>query len=332
MRSEPYFLAPFAVEEVRSLMDAAAEFKLPQIPKRERAPDRGDVAIVEVMGPLVRRDDGFSMTLGLSSYEDIINQVNHAVEASAAIVLVIDSPGGIAVGALRCAEVIAAAAKEIPVISVVDGLCASAGYFLAAGSTSIIASPDSWIGSVGSIMELRSFAEMERNMGIETTIITTGEYKSAGNPSEPMAGHVRDYFAGLNEKTGQHFSDHVAKHRKLSKQQRQEIEAAKVYTADDAMKVGLIDGVAFADDVIKSIYTGGNPRSARGVASLMGPVQRDVSYRRSQGNATRNDTELAAATFWEAVDKAQNDRQCTRADAMRLAAAKHPGLAAIAIK
>lgn len=315
MKSEPYFLAPFAVEEVNALIDAANGFKVPKLPKRERGSSHNDVRVIEVMGPLVRRQTWMAEILGWTTYEETIRSIEAAVNdaQTAAIVLVIDSPGGIASGCLECAEAVSRASKEKPVIAMVDGVGTSAAYFIASGATKIIAAPDSWIGSIGTVFELRNFAELERRMGIETTVITTGDFKAAGHRSHPMTEPVRDYFAGLVEKMGQHFTEHVSKFRKLSESQRKEVTSAKVYTADDAQRLGLIDGVGFTAEVIDTLLnrTTDDPRQVgHSLATVMANLQFDrmeAARQESQGEE-----------FWDAVDLEQDQRGCTRAEAMRV--------------
>ncbi|MCO8121463.1 S49 family peptidase [Stieleria sp. TO1_6] len=318
MKSEPYFLAPFAVGEVQSLLDAASQFKLPNIKQRETRSQQSGVAVVDIAGPLSRRATWMTELLGLATYEDLTRQVEYATsDASVSvIVLAIDSPGGLASGCLQCAQSIANAAKQKPVVAVIDGIGASAAYFLASGATTIIAAPDSWTGSIGSVFELKSFAELERRVGIQTEVIVTGSMKAAGHPSQPITESVKQYFGDLVGKLGQHFVDHVAKYRRLKPEQMREIEAAKIYSADDAESVGLIDGVGFLSDVLKAIDN--KPTSGSDINAVLYSTLMRIDDHRQQLNARQHATSDASEAFWEEVDEAQRQSDCTRAQAIAI--------------
>lgn len=256
MQSEPWFLAPTAAAELNDRIETAKKRSMPKSVRRKVSHDK-DVAIVPVVGPLVRSSDFLSTLLGLSTYEQTINELRYAEknERIGGIVLHIDSPGGTASGCQRVAEVVEEVNRTKPVVAVCDGYMCSAAYYIASASSFITASPDALVGSIGTVMELQNAAKLLERIGIETNLISTGEFKTAGHPSAPLTDEHREYFEGIISDLGQHFASHVIKHRRLSGESQKEVLSAKVFVGQKAVDIGLIDAVAYPEETIKSMVT-----------------------------------------------------------------------------
>ncbi len=112
---------------------------------------RGDTAIIPITGPIFRRANLFTEVSGATSVEILAQDLETAAldESIARIVLEIDSPGGQATGIADLAAMIRDASHIKPVVAYVDGMAASAAYWLAAAATSIVTSPTGLLGSIG---------------------------------------------------------------------------------------------------------------------------------------------------------------------------------------
>lgn len=116
---------------------------------------RDGVAILQVEGPLVRRADLFSEMSGASSVGTLAQDFAQAISAPnvGAVLLVIDSPGGEVTGIHEFAQQIAAArAGDTPVWAYVEGLGASAAYWLASAADRIVVDATAGLGSIGVVM------------------------------------------------------------------------------------------------------------------------------------------------------------------------------------
>lgn len=115
---------------------------------------RDGVAIVPIIGPIVRRADFFSLASGGTSTATIAQDLTRALDDPAvdAILLEIDSPGGEATGIHELAAMLYDARGRKPITAYVEGLGASAAYWIASAADAIVASATAGLGSIGAVM------------------------------------------------------------------------------------------------------------------------------------------------------------------------------------
>jgi ClpP class serine protease len=113
------------------------------------------MAVVPVRGLLTPNAYRLEKYLGWTTYHGLADTMAElsANEDVATIVLEIDSPGGMVLGAEAAVEAIKAAAAVKPVYALVHPLAASAAYWLASQATEISLTPGSWVGSVGTMVQ-----------------------------------------------------------------------------------------------------------------------------------------------------------------------------------
>lgn len=118
---------------------------------------RDGVAVIDITGPIVRYADFFSEVSGAASVETLALDFQRALDDPAvdAILLNIDSPGGEVTGIHDFGEQIHAARGIKPVWAFVEGLGASAAYWLASATQHIVADPTAALGSIGVVMSVR---------------------------------------------------------------------------------------------------------------------------------------------------------------------------------
>ncbi len=207
------------------------------------------IAVVSVRGVLARHADqvnGLCMPRG-RSYETIGSQLLAARDAGArAAVLRIESPGGIAIGAQECAEVIASVrADGLPVYAYVDGYAYSAGYYLAAACDEIVlSSRAASTGSIGTVMALWDRSEAATRAGMRRVVLRSGPRKALGQDGEQIDEEV---IADLQERIDSffsHFRGHVLAGRNLTPEQLDPVADGRVLDAEPAIAAGLADAVA----------------------------------------------------------------------------------------
>jgi ClpP class serine protease len=115
---------------------------------------RDSVAIIEVVGPIVRRADMFSDISGATSAEWLARDLTVALKDTMveAILLAVDSPGGEVTGINELAQMVFAARSQKPIWAYVEGLGASAAYWVASAAEQIIIDPTADLGSIGVVM------------------------------------------------------------------------------------------------------------------------------------------------------------------------------------
>jgi protease-4 len=168
-----------------------------------------------------------------------------------AIVLDIDSPGG---GVTASDEIYARINQsrenhKKPIVTTIGALGASGGYYIACASDYIFAQHTSLTGSIGVIMPSYNVHELAEKWGItENTITSDGAtYKNAGSWMQPEKPQDREYFQSLINQMFDRFKKVVEDSRKSKlKSNITTIANGKIYTSEEAKKLGLIDDINYA--------------------------------------------------------------------------------------
>lgn len=174
-----------------------------------------------------------------------------------AILLRIESPGSTAGSAEALANEIDLFKKEFPKPLVVlsENICASGAYYIAACSDYIIASPSTFIGSIGTQIpyqfKLKEFIEQFK---IQYQVIKAGDYKTVTDPFSDTTPEQNAYLQELAEDSYRNFVEHVAKHRSgISISQKNEWANGKIFTGTQALSLGLIDSLGSRSTAVKKI-------------------------------------------------------------------------------
>jgi len=240
------------------------------------------VAVIEVSGSLVNRASGMEAQSGLTSYEQLGNEILDAATDPQVrgILLRFDSYGGEANGAWDVASLIEEAARMKPVWASVDDWALSAGYLLASATDRIWVTRTGGVGSVGIIAMHLDQSGFDAANGLRYTTIFAGERKNDFNPHEPLSTEARDVLvAEVNRLYGM-FVDAVARRRSLSADDVRGTEAGILY-GEDGVARGFADRVgtfrdalaAMTESLSKPKFTkGGTPLSETTQAAASPPV------------------------------------------------------------
>lgn len=188
------------------------------------------------------------------SSESIVRQLKKYSDDKSikAIVLRINTPGG---GVAASQEIYEAVKKTRDggkaVIISISSLGASGGYYVACGGTMIMADAGSLVGSIGVIIQLMNIKQLAEKIGIEETIIKSGELKDAGNPFRDLNEKDKQYFQEIVDDSYDQFLEVVSKERKMDKEKLREYANGRVFTGRQAKEIGLIDSLGTYEDAIR---------------------------------------------------------------------------------
>jgi len=219
----------------------------------------GEVAVIPISGPLMKRRSFFSFLFGGSTYLDISRAINAALndDQIGAIMLAIDSPGGTISGVEAVSDLIFEARKQKPIIAYSDGLLASAAYWIGSAAEVIVADKTARIGSIGVLMIHTDYSKADEKRGIKETYITAGRYKAIGNNSEPLSSEAREYIQSELDYIYSIFVDTVARNRDVETEKvLSDMADGKIFIGSQAKDAGLIDRI-------------GNYSEAAGIAASM---------------------------------------------------------------
>lgn len=217
--------------------------------------EKARVRVIPIHGVLTKRGNFFSDVSGMQSMELIHRDVKAAMDDPTidAIVLDIDSPGGTVNGTQELAQLVRQARAEKEVVAVANGQMASAAYWIGSAADEIFATANTTdVGSIGVVSMHSDFSARDEKEGIKRTYVATGKYKAAGNDAEPLGEDAKAYIQSLMDGVHTAFVDSVAKARGVDVAEvRDKWADGKVFLADEAIQMGMIDGILSLDDAIK---------------------------------------------------------------------------------
>lgn len=211
------------------------------------------MAVIPVHGVLLNR---FSSCWGFATgYNFIRAQMNAALADDDVDLIVYDvnSPGGDAAGCFELTEEIRASRAVKPSIAIIDDLAASGGFAIAAAPTRTIATNSSSVGSIGVYRMTVDVREADAKEGIKFDFITSegDDFKLAGSPHVEMTDEIRQWFQdAVNTRKDDFVADIIAS-RGMSDEDIRATKA-KVYRAQDALALGMIDGVSTPTEAVSA--------------------------------------------------------------------------------
>ncbi len=167
-----------------------------------------------------------------------------------AIILRIDSPGG---GTAASQEIYREIEKTVPqkkVVASMGNVAASGGYYVTLAANKIVANPATLTGSIGVILDLPNFKELLKKIGVSQETVKSGPYKDIGSPVREMTPEERQLLQGVIDNVYQQFIEVVVKGRKLSREQVERIADGRVFTGEQAKRLGLIDELGSFEDAV----------------------------------------------------------------------------------
>ncbi|WDZ97819.1 S49 family peptidase [Herbaspirillum sp. WKF16] len=179
-----------------------------------------------------------------------------AAADSVGVILKINSPGGSPVQAGMINDEITRLRKEYPkkpIYVVVEEVCASGGYYIAAAADRIYVNKASLIGSVGVLMDGFGFTGLMDKLGVERRLLTAGENKSFLDPFSPQSAKQREYAQAMLEEIHQQFIEVVRQGRGTRLKETPETFSGLVWTGSKAVELGLADGYGTVDSVARDV-------------------------------------------------------------------------------
>jgi protease IV len=233
------------------LLLAAASFGWIQSPESVGAVRH--TAVIEI--------DGVIEAGGEVDADAVIGALRSAFKdtATAGVIVRINSPGGSPVQAGLISDEILrlrAANPETPLYAVIEEICASGGYYVAAAADRIYVDKASLVGSIGVLMDGFGFTGAMEKLGVERRLLTAGENKGFLDPFSPLADTQREHARKMLGVIHQQFIDTVRKGRGDRLKESPDLFSGLVWTGATSIELGLADELgslrSVARDVIKA--------------------------------------------------------------------------------
>ena len=140
---------------------------------------------------------------------------------------------------------------KIPVFAVMMDVAASGGYYVALAADTIVAHPTSVTGSIGVIMLTLNAEGLLQKIGVTTAAFKSGERKDMGSPFRALTDEERKIFQSVIDGLYGQFLARLVESRKLPLDTARTIADGRIYTAQQALELKLIDQIGYMDDVLK---------------------------------------------------------------------------------
>jgi protease-4 len=172
------------------------------------------------------------------------------------VIVRINSPGGSPVQAQTIYDEMKRLRKkypDIPLYAVIEDICASGGYFVAAGADRIYVSPSSVVGSIGVLMNGFGFTGLMDKLGVERRLITAGENKGMLDPFSPLDPKDKAYAETLMKDIHQQFVTVVREGRGKRLKETPEMFSGLIWTGAKSVELGLADGYGSLDSIAREV-------------------------------------------------------------------------------
>jgi len=203
--------------------------------------DKNSIAVINIDNVIIKSDK-IIKALDAFNKDDNIK----------AIILRINSPGGSVAPSQEIYDKVYRLKldKKKPIITSVDNMAASGGYYIAIGSDLIIANPGSIIGSIGVIMSYPIAKNLLDNLGITFNTYKSGKYKDSGSPYRYNTDNDDKYFNQVIDDLHSQFMNEVAFQRNIPLGELKEYAQGQIFTGSKALKIGLIDRIGTFEDAL----------------------------------------------------------------------------------
>ncbi|MCK4305085.1 MAG: signal peptide peptidase SppA [Candidatus Eisenbacteria sp.] len=245
------------------------------------------IAVVHGVGTIAQGESGWVFPLGVSmGDETMVAALQEAIENDAVkgILLRLDTPGGLTTASDRIGRMVEKAASEKPlVVSMVD-VNASGGYMVSYRCSTLVALPNSIVGSIGSISMKPNLTGMLEKVGITVDRVTVGPHATM---LSTLASFTDEEFARLEElhwRTYSAWVEGVAHYRGMTLDEVDHLARGRVFTGRQAVVNGLIDELGGFDRALELLkqQAGIDPESE--VTFIHLPKQKGFLERLAEGD------------------------------------------------
>jgi len=197
------------------------------------------VGIINITGPIVSAESTVKQLEKFRIRSDV-----------SAIVVRIDSPGGLVAPTQEIYEKIKSVCEDKPVVSSLGTVAASGGYYIAVAGDTIMANKGTIVGSIGVIMNYPVMTELLDKMGIEFETVKSGKLKDVGSYSRKVTDTDRAHLNEMVMDMYEQFVTAVAESRGMAKEAIIPLADGRVYTGLRSKELGLIDAIGTYEDAI----------------------------------------------------------------------------------
>jgi len=209
------------------------------------------IAIVYASGDIIG-GDGDDNSIGSEKLSKTLRQVRLDDKVKA-VVLRVNSPGGSSLASDVIWREVMLTKKVKPIIVSMGDYAASGGYYISCAADSIYAEPNTITGSIGIFAVVPNFQKFFNDkLGLTFDGVKTGKYADLGDVSRPLSPEEKAILQNMINRGYDDFTKAVATGRNKSQAYINSIGQGRVWTGEQAIKIGLVDKLGNINDAVKS--------------------------------------------------------------------------------
>ncbi len=264
LESELWAITPEGLEQIIAIaqgcgdLEAVAAKLGGRLPNTRNVQNRDGVAVIPVIGPIFRYANVFTEISGATSIQTLATDFSAALADPAikAIVLEVDSPGGMAAGVSEFAAMVRAGTAKKPVVAYVSNFGASAGYWIPSAAQKIVVADTAMLGSIGMVLRVG----ITKDSGTVEIVSSQSPFKRV----DASTDDGRDRIQATVDAMAAVFVESVARYRGVSVDHVLfNFGQGSLLVGRDAVQAGLADQLGSLESTIKQLQSlasnGGNP-------------------------------------------------------------------------
>lgn len=207
-------------------------------------------ALIEIAG-VIEPGGEVNADSVITSLQDAYDNAN-----TKGIILRFNTPGGSPVQSGIINDEIVRQKKlhpNIPVYGVVEDICASGGYYIAAATDKIYVDKGSIVGSIGVLMDGYGFTEAMKKVGVERRLLTAGENKAMLDPFSPVNEKHQALAQAMLDEIHEQFKTVVRNGRGARLKENTDTFSGLFWSGEQSIKLGLADALGSAEFVAREV-------------------------------------------------------------------------------
>jgi len=208
------------------------------------------VAVINLSGSIAAGSEyGAEPVISASKVRKIIEAIDKD-QSIKAVVLRVNSPGGSALESELIFQQLQLLKKKMPVVVSMGGVAASGGYYISCAGQYIYADPYTITGSIGVIMAIPETKELGGKLGLRSQTLRHGKFAGPINLFETYDPALLESFRRSSEGVYTEFKQRVSQSRQIPYDQMPDLAEGRVWSAEDALTLKLIDAVGSLGDAV----------------------------------------------------------------------------------
>jgi protease-4 len=209
------------------------------------------IAVVYASGDIAGGESGDN-SIGSETISKALRKVRLDSKIKA-VVLRVNSPGGSSLASDVIWREVMLTQKVKPVIVSMGDVAASGGYYISCAADSIFAEPNTITGSIGIFAVLPNMQKLFNDkLGVTFDGVKTGKFADIGNTSRPLTPEEKAILQNQVNHGYDDFTKAVATGRHKTQAYINSIGQGRVWTGEQALKIGLVDRLGNIDDAVRS--------------------------------------------------------------------------------